>query len=182
MVSCDRCLRGASIGPSGGSCTHRANTKDSVETYCASLTDDRKMLVIWTKEDDEAGRTSPKLDTPPLSGVTGSNEKSTGEITAGQASSIDSGLTPKINHPHVQANAISRSSSQPPDSGQAAHTKIPNVRFRSSMHPRYVGVKTRLIALWHQSPRHEKSPGGTLFWICPLPVRNPLLHCCPIPS
>src|SRR6202162_4914684 len=66
--------------------SYRVNgTKDGVETYYASLTDDRKMLVIWTKEDDEAGRTSPKLDTPPLSSVMGPHEKSTGEITASQA-------------------------------------------------------------------------------------------------
>jgi hypothetical protein len=143
---------------------YRVNgTKDGVETYYASLTDDGMMLVIWTKDDDEAGRTSPKLDTPPHSSVMGWNEKSTGEITAGQAPSIDSGLTPKINHPDVQANATSWSPSQRPDSVHAAHTKTPNVRHRSSMHPRYVDVKTRLIALWHQSLRHEKSRGGTLF-------------------
>ena len=58
--------------------------KDGVETYYASLTDDGTMLVIWTKEDDEATRASPKLDTPQLSSVMGSNEKSTGEITVGQ--------------------------------------------------------------------------------------------------
>jgi hypothetical protein len=143
---------------------YRVNgTKDGVETYYASLTDDGIMLVIWTKEDDEAGRTSPKLDTPSLSSVTGWNEKSTGEITAGHAPSIDRGLTPKINRPDVQANAISWSPSQRPDSVHAAHTKTPNVRHRSSMHPRYVDVKTQLIALWHQSLRHEKSGGGTLF-------------------
>ena len=144
--------------------TYRVNgTKDGVETYYASLTGDGKMLVIWTKEDDEAGRTSPKLDTPLLSSVMGSNEKSTGEITAGQVPSVDSGLTPKINHSDVQANATSRSPSQPPDSPHAAHTKIPHVRLRSSMHPRYVDVKTRLVMLWHQSLRHEKSRGGRLF-------------------
>jgi hypothetical protein len=144
--------------------SYRVNgTKDGVETYYASLTDDRKMLVIWTKEDDEAGRTSPKLDTPPLSSVMGPNEKSTGEITAGQAPSIDSGLTPKINHPDVQANATSWSPSQRSDSAHAAPTKIPNVRLRSSMHPRYVDVRTRLIGLWHQSLRHQKSRGGTPF-------------------
>src|ERR1700731_254577 len=44
--------------------SYRVNgTKDGVETYYAALTDDRK-LVIWTKEDDEPGRTSAKLDTP----------------------------------------------------------------------------------------------------------------------
>jgi hypothetical protein len=45
--------------------SYRVNgTKDGVETYYASLTDDGKMLGIWTKEDDEAGRTRPKLSTP----------------------------------------------------------------------------------------------------------------------
>ena len=137
--------------------------KDGVETYYASLTDDGTMLVVWTKEDDEATRASPKLDTPQLSSVMDSNEKSTGETTAGQAPSIDTRLTPEIIHPDVQANATSWSPSQRPDSVHAAHTKTPNVRHRSSMHPRYVDVKTRLIALWHQSLRHEKSRGGTLF-------------------
>jgi hypothetical protein len=144
--------------------SYRVNgTKDGMETYYAALTDDGKMLVIWTKEDDEAGRTSPKLDTPPLSSVMASNEKSTGEITAGQAPSIDSESTPRINHSDVQVNATSWAPSRQPDSVHAAHTKIPNVRLRSSMHPRHVDVKTRLIALWHQSLRHEKSRGGRLF-------------------
>jgi hypothetical protein len=144
--------------------SYRVNgTKDGVETYYASLTDDRKMLVIWTKEDDEAGRTSPKLDTPPLSSVMGPNEKNTGEITASQSPSIDSGLTPKIYHPDVQANATSWSSSQRPDSAHSVHTKIFNARLRSSKQPQHVDVKTRLIALWHQSLRHQKSRGGTLF-------------------
>jgi hypothetical protein len=140
---------------------YRVNaTKDGVETYYATLTDDGMMLAIWTKEDDEAGRTSPKLDTLPLSSVMGWNEKSTREITAGQAPSIDSGLTPKINQPDVQANATSRSPAQQPNSATAAHTKAPH---RSSVHRRYVDVKTRLIALWHQSLKHEKSRDGTLF-------------------
>ena len=116
-------------------------------TYYASLTYDGTMLVIWTKEDDEATRTSAKVDTPPLSSVMDSNEKSTGEITAGQASSIETRLTP----------------AQRQGSAHSAHPKIFNVRLRSSKHPRYVDVKTRLIALWHQSLRHEKSRGGRLF-------------------
>ncbi len=143
--------------------SYRLNgTIDGEETYYASLTDDGKILVIWTKEDDEAGRISPKLDTSPLSSVMGANEKRTGEI-AEATPSIDSGLTPKINHPDVQANATSWSSSQRPNSAHAAHTRIPNARLRSSAHPRHVDVKTRLIALWHQSLRHEKSRGSTLF-------------------
>jgi hypothetical protein len=145
--------------------SYRVNgTKDGVETYYASLTYDGTMLVIWNKEDDEAERTSPKLDTSPLPSVMGSNEKRTGEIPAGQATpSIDGGLTPKINQPDVQANATSWSPSQRPDSAHAAHTKIHNVRLRSSMQPRHTDVKTRLIALWHQSLRSEKSRSGTLY-------------------
>src|SRR6202011_5198424 len=93
--------------------SYRLNgAKDGVERYYASLTYDGTMLVIWTKEDDEAARTSPKLDTPPPSSVIGSNEKSSGEITAGQAPSVDSGLTPKINQPEAQANATSWSPSE----------------------------------------------------------------------
>ena len=144
--------------------SYRVNgAKDGVETYYASLTYDGTMLVIWNKEDDEAARTSPKLGTSPLSSVMVSNEKSTGEITAGQAPSIDTRLTPEINQPDVQANATSWPPSQRQGSAHSTHTKIFNVRLRSSMHPRYVDVKTRLIALWHQSLRHEKSRGGTLY-------------------
>jgi hypothetical protein len=80
--------------------SYRVNgAKDGVETYYASLTYDGTMLVIWSKEDDEAARTSPKLDTSLLSSVMDSNEKSTGEITAEQAPSIDTRLTPEIIHP-----------------------------------------------------------------------------------
>jgi hypothetical protein len=134
-----------------------------VETYYASLTYDGTMLVIWTKEDEEATRTTPKLDTAPHSSVTVSNEKRTGEITAGQAPSIDNRLTPEINQPDVQANATSLSPSQRQGSAYSTHTKIFNVRLRSSKHSRYVDVKTRLIALWHQSLRHEKSRCGTMY-------------------
>jgi hypothetical protein len=134
--------------------------KDGAEIYYASLTNDGTMLVIGTKEDDEATRTNLKLDTPLLSNVMDSNEKSTGEITAGQAPSIDGGSTPKIDHPDVmQANATFWSPSERQDSAHSAHIKIFNVRLRSSKHPQYVNVKTRLIALWHQSLRHQKTRG-----------------------
>jgi len=138
--------------------SYRVNgTKDGVETYYASLSDDGTMLVIWTKEDDEATRTNFKLDTPQLSSVMDSNEKSTGETTAGQAPSIDTRLTPEIIHPDVQANATSWSPAQRQGSAHSAHPKIFNVRLRSSKHPQHIDVKTRLIALWHQSLRHQKS-------------------------
>ena len=113
--------------------SYRVNgTKDGVESYYASLTDDGKMLAIWTREDNEAGRTKPRLDTPSVSSVVGSNEKSTGEVTAGHVPSIDSELTPEINHPDVQANATSSSPAQRPASAHAVRTKVARDKLRSS--------------------------------------------------
>jgi hypothetical protein len=98
------------------------------------------------------------------SDVMGSNEKSTGEITSGQATSVDRGLTSEIKHPDTQANATSWSPAHGSDSAQVIRPKIPNVRYWTSVRPRYVDVKTRLIALWHQSlKRNEKSRGWNLF-------------------
>ena len=121
----------------------------------------------------------------------GSNgEKSTGEITSGQASSADHPLTEtplqeipssqtepaasvptpslaitsELNHINAQTN---RSASSPviwQDSGRAIRQKIHIVIYRSSVRPRFVGVKMRLIALWHQSlARSEKSRSWTAF-------------------
>ena len=121
----------------------------------------------------------------------GSNgEKSTGEITSGQASSADHWLTeisPKenpsspiqaaasvptpalaitseLNHINAQTN---RSASSPviwQDSARAIRQKNHIVRYRSSKQPRFVDVKMRLIALWHQSlARSEKSRTWTGF-------------------
>ena len=50
--------------------SYRVNgTKDGVESYFASLTDDGKMLAIWTKEDDgqqEQNLGSIRLQSPAL--------------------------------------------------------------------------------------------------------------------
>ena len=114
--------------------TYRVNgTKDGLESYYASLADDGKMLAIWTQEDDEAARTETKLDTPPVSGVVGSNEKRTGEATAGHPPSIDGELAPEINHPDVPAN---ESPSSPPPRSSSVHatrTKVGKVKLRSSI-------------------------------------------------
>ena len=75
------------------------------------------------------------------------------------ATSIDSDVTPIANHADEQANATSLPPSQRPGSAQAAHDEI-SKRHRKSLHSRYVDVKTRLIALWHQSLRHEKTRDG----------------------
>jgi hypothetical protein len=98
-----------------------------------------------------------------LGNVAGSNGQSTTEITSQQAMSVDHECTPKIKHPDVEANATSWSPANRPDSARVIRPKILDVKYRSSVRPRYVDVKTRLIALWHQTLRGEKSRGWTLF-------------------
>jgi hypothetical protein len=156
--------------------SYRANgTKDGVESYYASLTDDGKMLAIWTKEDDEAGRTKPGLDTPSVSSVVGSNEKSTGDVTTGHVPSIDKELTPEINRPDVPANATSSSPAQRPASAHASRTKIARVKLRSSIsHPEIIhaansDAKARSTAPSHQQVEsHPPTP-------TPAPAPTPLL-------
>jgi cytoskeletal protein RodZ len=116
---------------------------------------------------EEARQTSgellPNASTAALSEVVGSSGKSTDEITPGQATNFDHGFTPEINHPEAQANVSSWSPAQRHDSARVIRPKIPNVRYRSSMRSRFVDVKMRLIALWHQSlARSEKSRSWTL--------------------
>ena len=119
--------------------SYRVNgTKDGVESYYASLTDDGKMLAIWTKEDDEAARTKPRLDTPSVSSVVGSNQKRTGEVTAGHIPSLDRELTPELNQTDVPANATASSPAQRPASTHAFRTKIARVNLRSSKSSREI--------------------------------------------
>jgi hypothetical protein len=117
---------------------------------------------------EEARQTSGELllnaSPAALSEVVGSSGKSTDEITSGRATSSDDGFTPEINRPEVQANVSSWSPAQRQDSARVIRPKIPNVRHRSSMQSRFVDVKMRLLALWHQSlARSEKSRTWTLF-------------------
>jgi hypothetical protein len=101
----------------------------------------------------------PKPDDPTKEArqTTGSDRKS---LTSGQATSVDQGSNPEINHPDVQANATSWSPAQRPDSVRVIRSKIPNVRYRTFVRHRILDVKMRLIALWHQSlARSEKSRG-----------------------
>jgi hypothetical protein len=148
--------------------SYRVNgTKDGVESYYASLTDDGKMLAIWTKEDDEAGRTKPRLDTPSVPSVAGSNEKSTGEVTAGHVPSIDSELTPEINHHDVPANATLSSPAQWPASAHAFRTKNARVKLRSSISRREIfhvansDAKARSTAFSHQRVGGHPDPAPT---------------------
>jgi hypothetical protein len=74
------------------------------------------------------------------------------------------GLTPKINHPDLHANASPWSSVHRQDSARVIRPKIHNVRYGSSVRLGFVDVKMRLIALWHQSlARSEKSRSRTAF-------------------
>ena len=117
-----------------------------------------------------------------------SGKRSTRKMTSGQATSVDHAFTeispqedpssqmealastptsvlaftPKINRQDVQANASSRTLSHRQDSGRVLGLKVP--RASSSVRPRSVDVKMRLIALWHQSlMRTERSRSWTLF-------------------
>jgi hypothetical protein len=98
-----------------------------------------------------------------LGNVAGSNGQSTTEIASQQAMSVDHEFTSEIKHPDVQANATSWFPANRPDSARVIRPKIPDLKYRSSVRHRYVDVKTRLIALWHQSLRGEKSRSWTLF-------------------
>ena len=65
---------------------------------------------------------------------------------------------PALNQPSGWANANSRSSSYARGSARVIRSKIHNTNHRSPVRPRFVDVKTRLIALWHQSlPSSQQS-------------------------
>jgi hypothetical protein len=108
--------------------------KNGVESYYASLTGDGQMLAIWTKEDDEAESIKSKLDTPSVSSVVGSNEKSADQATAGHLSNIDNELTPERKYPDAPAS----SPTERPISAHAFRTKIARAKPRSSMPPREI--------------------------------------------
>ena len=120
---------------------------------------------------DDLAEARPTTDGPSananqaaISDIVGSNQKSTGEILSGEATSVGPGFTPEISRSAGQANGASRSPTQQPDSARVIGSRIPNVRHRTFVRHRIVDVKTRLIALWHQSlARSEKSRAWTTF-------------------
>jgi hypothetical protein len=160
----------------------------------ASLLQENHHKAADLKEEEEARQTRGDLvlnaNPAALSKVAGLTGKSTGETTSGQATRIDHGfivigpqenssprmktaasgqtpadaLTPEINHSDVQANASSSSPAHWQDPAREIRPKIHVSRSRSSVRPRFVDVKMRLIALWHQSRvRTERSCSCTLF-------------------
>jgi hypothetical protein len=73
-------------------------------------------------------------------------------------------FSPEINRHDVQANAGTWTAAHRQDSERVMGLKVPRARFRSSVRLRFVDVKMRLIALWHQSlARSEKSRTWTGF-------------------
>jgi hypothetical protein len=113
---------------------------------------------------EEAGqaRVDPLVKANPaaISDIGGSNKKRTAEIASGQATNVDLGLIP--NQPNVLGNVTPSSPPERTDSARVIHTKTPSGRYRSSIRRSIVDVRSRLIALWHQSLR-EKSRGWTPF-------------------
>jgi len=115
-----------------------------------------------------------------------SAESSKSEITSGQATSVDHVFTaispqenpppptetpestqtpvvaptPEINQPDAQATASPWSSVQWQDFARAIRPKIHNIRHKSSARVRFVDVKKRLNALWHQSLRRSQTSGA----------------------
>jgi hypothetical protein len=103
-------------------------------------------------------------------------ESSTGELNSGQATSVlqtfagipshenpsprmatlestqasVAELTPEIHQPHPQASAALSPSVHRKDSARVIRSKIHDIGRRSLVRLRSVGVKMRLLALWHE--------------------------------
>jgi hypothetical protein len=91
-------------------------------------------------------------------------KSSTDKRSSGQTPSVDNGLTPEINHTDLQANVSSWSPTHRHDSATLIRPKMLHARQRSSTWLRFVDVKRRLLALWHQSlTPAAKSRSWTLF-------------------
>jgi hypothetical protein len=91
------------------------------------------------------------------------DEKQISEVVSEQPTSADTGVTPAINRSDFKPGATSQSQVSDKDSGLPINKRICNQRPRSSVRSRYVSVKARLIALWHQSLRREKPLGWNMF-------------------
>jgi hypothetical protein len=89
-----------------------------------------------------------------------SNQKSAGEKTAEDGTSVDRGSTASLGQPAGPANTASLSEGQPPT---VLRSKSGHGRHRCSVRHKVVDVKAQLIALWHQSlTQTEKSPKSNL--------------------
>ena len=120
----------------------------------------------------------PNANSATVESVVAKSSNSSGKMTSGPESSID----PTFTEPPLQE--IPSSEMQPPatspilapaftlqknryaprqDSTQAPAPKIRNVRNRSSLASKFIGVKRRLIELWHQSMAGGETRSWTEF-------------------
>ena len=123
-----------------------------------------------------------------VASVIANSSNANGQISLGQASSVDHGLTensqqeipssqtepaastpilalsPEINRHDAQTNPDPGILARRQDSARAIGAKDRKVSTRSSVASRYVGAKRRLIELWHQSlAKSEKAGSWTAF-------------------
>jgi hypothetical protein len=115
------------------------------------------------KASQSADDPAPNVKVLTFSNFSSLDQKQLGEAVSTAPASIDTGVTPLINQPDVKPDVTSQSQVSDKDSKPAITERIRHLRFRSSVRSSYVGVKARLIALWHQSLRHQKSPGWNMF-------------------
>jgi hypothetical protein len=102
------------------------------------------------------GGVLPNASPVALSEVLDSSRKNTDEISSGRETSVDNGFTSKTSRSDVKPDGSVSSPAQPLDSTQVIRPKTPNIKHRSRR-PRFIDVKMRLIALWHQSlPRTQR--------------------------
>ena len=105
------------------------------------------------------------------------SSNSNGKMTSGSGSSVDHTTEPPLEKiPSLQTEPAAPTQSfapaftpqKNPDAPQQEPTQAPapkteNVRNRSSVASRYVGVKRRLIELWHQSLAKIETRSWTAF-------------------
>jgi len=87
-------------------------------------------------------------------------DKSDAETISEQPTKLSRGSTQVMNQAEVKPDATSQSQVSA-DSARSTNERNQG-RPQSSVRARYVGAKGRLIALWHQYLRRQKSPGWTL--------------------
>jgi hypothetical protein len=112
------------------------------------------------EESQSAGELTPTFNPAAFTNSTSTNDKQIGEVVSEQPTNLNSGVAPVINQLDAKPDVTAQTQVSGKDSAPAANERIRHVR--SSVRSKYVGVKARLIALWHQSTQRKKSPGWTL--------------------
>ena len=105
---------------------------------------------------------TPNLNPAAFTNSTSTNDKQIGEVVSEQPTSLNSEVAPVINQLGAKPDVTAQTQVSGKDSVRATNEQIRRGRPRSSVRSKYVGVKARLIALWHQSAQRKKSPGWIL--------------------